>query len=84
MGFCKNSIDAGLEMGLFLSAFISNEKKRLFQTKKRIRKKEQSKIFFFFFFQIFILIIVLQAICTDYSILDAYLKIILRSLNPYK
>ena len=50
--------------------------------KKKIKKNSKKTIFLYF--QIFILIIVLQAIYTDYSILDAYLKSILRLIIPYQ
>ena len=69
----------------FFSAFVLKEKNRRFKRKKKtVFEKNSEKKHFFPFFYIFILIIVLQAICTDYSILDAHLKSILRLFIPYK
>ena len=68
-------------MGLFFSAFVLNKKTVILNEKNRIRKNSKKT---FFFLQIFILITVLQAIYTDYSILDDYLKSILRLFIPYK
>ena len=76
-----NSSNPYVGMGSFFSAFVLNEKNRRFKRKKQNLKKQRKNVFFL---QIFILIIVLQAIYTDYSILDAYLKSILRLFIPYK
>ena len=73
--------------GLIFSRLSFQTKKTVVLMKKKTefeKKKSEKPFFLLFFFQFFTLIIVLQAIYIDYSILDAYLKSIPRLFIPYK